>query len=163
MTIDNEFRAHDSINDRYLWGLLEHCRSIVVRARELELAKYGISIEQMSVMHALLIHGGSTTLEDISKITVRQYNSVSTLVNRMCAAGLITKEKMENQKKFKITLTEKARKITNTVPHKSIDQIFSSLDTADKEILATCLEQLIITGREYVGLNYIPPVLSELD
>jgi DNA-binding MarR family transcriptional regulator len=163
MTIDNEFRAHDMINDRYLWGLLEHCRSIVVRARELELAKYGISIEQMSVMHALLIHGGSTTLEEIAKITVRQYNSVSTLVNRMSVTGLITKEKMQNQKKFKITLTEKARKITETVPHKSIDQIFSSLDAADKGILATCLEQLIITGREYVGLNYIPPVLSELD
>jgi DNA-binding MarR family transcriptional regulator len=159
----NEFRSHDEINDRYLWGLLEHARSILARAREMELARYDISMEQMSVLHALLICGGSATFDEIARVTIRQVNSVSTLVNRMKSSGLVDKEKIKYQKKYRISLTQKAQDIISSVPNKSPEMIFAKLAPQDKEKMATYLEQLIVTGRDILGLNYVPPFLSDQD
>ena len=161
MKVTNEFRSHDSINDPYLWGLLGHATSIVSRARELELSQYGITIEQMSILHALLINGGSATLDEIATTIIRQYNSVSTIVNRMSALGLVRKEKLKNEKKYKITITKKARIIVDTVPRESIQMMFSSFTVKDKERLATYLEQIISTGRDILGLNFNPPFLTK--
>jgi|WetSurMetagenome_2_1015567.scaffolds.fasta_scaffold449496_2 DNA-binding MarR family transcriptional regulator len=161
MTVTNEFRSHDSINDPYLWGLLEHARSIVSRARELELSQHGITIEQMSILHALLINGGSANLDEIATTIIRQYNSVSTIVNRMSALGLVRKEKLKNEKKYKITITKKARIIVDTVPRESIQMMFSSFSVKDKEKMATYLERIIGTGRDILGLSFNPPFLKK--
>ena len=158
--VTGEFRSHDAINDLYLWGLLQHASSIVSRARELELAQYGISMEQMSILHALLINGGSATIDQIATTIIRQYNSVSTIVNRMSALGLVRKEKLKNERKSKISITKKARIIVDTIPRESIQMMFSSFSTTDKEQLATYLEQIVSTGRDVLGLNFKPLFLS---
>jgi len=159
--VTGEFRSHDAINDPYLWGLLEHARSIIWRAREMELAQHGISMEQMSILHALLINGGSATIDEIATTIIRQYNSVSTIVNRMAALGLVRKEKLKNERKSRISLTKKARIIVDTVPRESIEMMFFGFKTTDKEQLATYLEQIIQTGRDVLGLNFKPPFLSK--
>jgi DNA-binding MarR family transcriptional regulator len=155
-----EFRSHDTINDAYVWGLLQHSTSLISRARELELAQYGITMEQMSVLHALLVSGGSATIDEIAIIIVRQHNSVSTIVNRMSKAGLIIKEKQPNQKKYNVRITQEARKIADAVPRKSIEMIFANVSLKEKEQIATCLEQLITTGHDVLGHNNNLPFLS---
>jgi DNA-binding MarR family transcriptional regulator len=160
MTVGTEFRSHDDINDHYLWGLLEHARSIVLRARELELSQYGITIEQMSILHALLIHGGSATIDEMATTIIRQYNSVSTIVNRMSALGLVRKEKLKHERKSKVYITQKARDIVSSVPGKSIQMVFSKLSPEDKVLLATSLEQIIGTGHDIMGHNFYPPFMS---
>jgi len=154
-----EFRSHDTLNDAYLWGLLDHAKSLVARARELELSEYGITIEQMSILHALLINKGSATLDEIASIIVRQHNSVSTLVNRMAESGLVKKEKQNNDRKYRVIITEKARNIANSIPRKSIEMIFVDLSLMEKEQLATCLEKLINTGHDVLGHNNTLPFL----
>jgi DNA-binding MarR family transcriptional regulator len=160
MPVENEFRSHDTINDHYLWGLLEHARSIVFRARELELSQYGITIEQMSILHALLIHGGTATLDEIATTIIRQYNSVSTIVNRMVALDLVRKEKLQHEKKFRVYITEKARKTVSNVPGKSIQMVFAKLTLEEKVQMATYLEQIMSTGHEIMGHNFSPPFMS---
>jgi DNA-binding MarR family transcriptional regulator len=160
MTVGTEFRSHDSINDLYLWGLLEHARSIVFRARELELSQCGITIEQMSILHALLIHGGTATLDQIATTIIRQYNSVSTIVNRMSALGLVKKEKLKHERKSKVCITEKARHIVITAPGKSIQMVFSKLTPEDKVLLATSLEQIVSTGHDIMGHNFSPAFMT---
>ena len=155
-----EFRSHDTLNDAYVWGLLEHSTSLISRARELELAQYGITMEQMSVLHALLISGGSATLDEIATIIVRQHNSVSTLVTRMEKSGLVTKEKLPRQKKFDVQITQKAKEIVESVPRKSIELFFAELTLKEKDQLATYLESLITTGHEVLGFNRNLPFLS---
>jgi DNA-binding MarR family transcriptional regulator len=160
MTVGTEFRSHDAINDHYLWGLLEHARSLVLRARELELSQYSITIEQMSILHALLIHGGTATLDEIATTIIRQNNSVSTIVNRMFASGLVTKEKLKHDRKFKVHITDKARDIVDNVPGKSIQMVFSKLSSEDKVLLATSLEQIISTGHDIMGHNFSPAFMT---
>jgi len=156
-----EFRSHDTLNDAYLWGLLEHSNSLISRARELELAQYGITMEQMAVMHALLISDGSATIEEIAAIIVRQHNSVSTLVDRMCKINLVEKEKKPRQKKYTVRITDNARKIVSAIPRKSIEMFFADLAPEEKDQLATYLEKLITTGHEVLGHNHNLPFLSK--
>jgi len=161
MTLRSEFRSHDQLNDAYLWGLMQHSTSIVSRARELELSKYGITMEQMSVLHALLISGGCATIDEIATTIIRQYNSVSTIINRMIALDLVRKEKLKNEKKCKIHITAKARKIAESVPRKSLQMMFSNFSLDDKEKFSTYLESIISKGRDVLGLNFKPPFLSD--
>lgn len=153
------FRSHNNINDAYVWGLLEHSTSLISRARELELAQYGITMEQMSILHALLINGGSATIDEIASFTVRQHNSVSTIVSRMSKADLVTKEKQPHQKKYIVQITDKAREIAGSVPRKSIELMFTNLSQQEKGQLASCLEQLITTGHDVLGHNFNLPFL----
>ena len=156
-----EFKSHDILNEAYLWGLLEHARSLISRARELELKQYGITMEKMSILHALLINKGSATIDEIATIIIRQHNSVSTIVNRMSKLGLVRKEKQQHEKRYKVFITEKARDIVDSVPRKSIEMILSSLSLEEKEQLASCLEQVIITGHDILGHNYNLPFLAQ--
>jgi DNA-binding MarR family transcriptional regulator len=156
-----EFRSHDTLNDSYVWGLLEHSTSLISRARELELAQYGITMEQMSVLHALLVSGGSATLDEIATFIIRQHNSVSTLITRMAKSGLVIKEKQPRQKKFDVQITQKAREIVEAVPRKSIEMFFAELTLTEKDQLATYLEKLITTGHDVLGINRNLPFLSE--
>jgi DNA-binding MarR family transcriptional regulator len=155
-----EFRSHEKISNAYVYGLLEHARSVVTRARELELAQYGITREQMSILHALLISNGSATIDEIAAIIIRQHNSVSTIVFRMSKLGLVKKEKLPHEKKFRVLITEKARKIVDAMPWKSIEMIFAGLSLNEKEQLATYLEKLISLGHEIIGHNFNLPFLS---
>jgi DNA-binding MarR family transcriptional regulator len=163
MTDRREFRSHDTINDAYVWGLLQHSTSLISRARELELAQYGITMEQMSVLHVLLVSGGSATIDEVATIIVRQHNSVSTIVNRMSKAGLIIKKKQPQQKKYSLQITQKARDIAASIPRKSIELVFANVSLKEKEQMATCLEQLITTGHEVLGHNHNLPFLSKKD
>jgi len=155
-----EFRNHDTINDAYLWGLLEHSTSLISRARELELAQYKITMEQMSVLHALLVSGGSATIDEIATFIVRQHNSVSTIVNRMSKSSLVKKEKLLHQKKYLVIITDKARGIASSTPRKSIEMVFANLSLSEKQQMATYLEELISTGHEILGHNHNLPFLS---
>jgi DNA-binding MarR family transcriptional regulator len=163
MTERREFRNHANINDAYLWGLLKHSTSLISRARELELAKHKITMQQMSILHALLVSNGSATIDDIATIIVRQHNSVSTIVNRMSRSGLVTIEKRPHQKKYSVQITEKARSIAEAIPRKSIEMIFTNLSLKEKELLATCLEELIITANDILGHNHHLPFLPNED
>jgi DNA-binding MarR family transcriptional regulator len=160
MIVNRTFRNHNTINDAYLFGLLKHSTSMVSRARELELAKYKITMEQMSVLHVLLINNGSATIDEIATIIVRQHNSVSTIVNRMAKLDLVTIEKRPHQKKYSVQVTEKARTIVGAIPRKSIEMAFANLSLDDKVQLATCLEELILTSSDILGHNHQPPFLS---
>jgi DNA-binding MarR family transcriptional regulator len=160
MIESREFRSHDNINDAYLWGLLKHSTALISRARDLELAQYNITMEQMSVLHALLISKGSATIDEIATIVIRQHNSVSTIVNRMSKAGLVKKVKKPRQKKYIVQVTEKAEKFVAAIPRKSIELVFMDLTLEEKRRLAACLEQLIRTTHEILGHNHNLPFLS---
>jgi DNA-binding MarR family transcriptional regulator len=156
-----EFRSHDNISDAYVYGLIEHARSLITRARELELAQYGVTREQMSILHAILINDGSATIDEIASFIIRQHNSVSTIVSRMSKLGLVKKEKMPHEKKYRVLVTEKARKIVDAMPWKSIEMIFAGLSLNEKQQLATYLEHLVSRGHEIMGHNFNLPFLSD--
>jgi DNA-binding MarR family transcriptional regulator len=160
MSINSKLQKQNLDVDIYLWVLLQRARSVATRVRNLELAQFNLNIEQMSILHSLLIRGGSASVSEIASNVVRQKNSVTTLVDRMSKAGLVRKERLKGEKKFLISLTSKGQDLLNRVPKKSIGMLFANLKSKDKEQFVRYLEMVTATGLELLGENYIPPFLS---
>jgi len=161
MTNAKSNKSKNITSDFELWKLLDHARSAISRPREVELAQIGLTPEQAAVLHTLQFLGGSASYDDIADNTMRQYNSVATLVNRMTRLGTLQKIKKAPDKKNKVIMTEKGIDIYKKIPMRSIEMAFSVLSTKQKEDLAFILEQLISKGRDMMGLNYKLPFLPD--
>jgi DNA-binding MarR family transcriptional regulator len=159
MSTSSKIPSPDLETDYYLWTLLQRARSVVARARNLELAQFGVTIEQMSILHSLVINGGSASVDEIAANIVRQKNSVTTIINRMVKLDLVKIEKSKTNKKYLIILTPKSQGIMDTVPRHSIEMIFSNFEPEDKKQMAGYLKQTINAGLGLLGENYVPPFL----
>jgi DNA-binding MarR family transcriptional regulator len=132
----------NSLNNFDLWLLLDAAHYTIARSHILELVKSGITKEQARILHVIKLCDGSTTLKNISEVTKRQHNSVSTIINRMVNDGLILKIKNPGDKVFKIMMTKKAQTKYNKATYKSLELIFSSLSLKQQQQFACYLEKV---------------------
>lgn len=112
---------------RELWPLLDRTGFAISRLRELELAEFGLTIEQSSILHILTGCRGSRTAKELEDITMRHQNSVSSLINGMVSLGLIAKAKKPNEKRFNIIITKEGRDLFKREITNNLDSIFSVL------------------------------------
>lgn len=140
-----------------IYPLFHNTSFIISRARELELANFGLTLEQGVLLHTLIKMGGSATLDEITENTMRQYHSVSTLVNRMARSGLVKKVKYSDNKKFQISITDKGSNIYRKATCNSLNIIFSVLSPEDKKQLAEYLQLLFDKARNLLGLDHKHP------
>lgn len=158
--LSSKIPPFSSNNNFELWILLDHARFAISRARELELARVGLTPEQAMILHTLKILGGSATMSEISDITLRQHHSVSTLVNRMTKQGLLKKTKSPKDKKYQVVVTEKGNKVYGAITRQSIEMTFSALKSKEKQEFASSLQKLIDQTRDLLGVDYRPPFLE---
>jgi DNA-binding MarR family transcriptional regulator len=142
-----------------LYPLFNNTSFIISRARELELANFDLTLEQGVLLHTLIKLGGSATLSEIATSTVRQYHSVSTLVNRMARSGLVKKVKYSDKKKFQVSITDKGQNTYGRATCNSLDMIFSVLSRKDQKAFAKYLQLLSTRARDVLGLDYKRPFL----
>jgi DNA-binding MarR family transcriptional regulator len=136
----NKKELFDSLSVIDLWVLLDTVHYTIARSQILELIRSGITREQARTLHVLNLYNGSTTLKNISEVTKRQPNSVSTLVNRMEKAGLVVKIKNPEDKVYRITITKKAQARYDKATYRSLELIFSSLSPKQQQQFAHNLE-----------------------
>lgn len=143
-----------------LYILLDQTTSIVTNAVELELKHLRITQPQVRVMTMLSREDRPVTLEELANWTLKEFNSVSTLINRMEQKGLVKKIKKEDDLKTYITLTEKGSNVYHIqVTERSIHLIFSKLTAEEKKQLDSILKKVRDTTRDLLGLDYRPPFL----
>ena len=142
-----------------LWILFNNTFFAISRAREIEIAKFGLTHEQAILIYTLIKNGGSATLSEIAESTVRQYHSVSSLVKRMTKSGLVKKVKYQDKKKFEVSITDKGFEIYNKIPRNSIEMTFSVLAPKDQKVFAKCLQRLTLRARDLLNLDYKYPFL----
>jgi DNA-binding MarR family transcriptional regulator len=145
--------------DFELWMVFNRTRNSVYRLRELELAQFGLTVEQSAILNQLINRGGSTTAKTIEYLTMRQHHSISTLINRMIKMHLVTKKKSSDSKKYEILITKHGEDLYNQVPIHSVEMVFSPLKVKDRERLYTCLNTLLEKARDLLGLSFVPPFL----
>lgn len=143
-----------------LWKTLDQARSALSRARGLELAQYGITVEQGAVLRLLLTRPDPTTNADIADIMIRQYNSVTTLINRMEKLGLVKKEKLTSDRKFLITITPRGKDIYEKATYNSIRLAFSDLSNEDRKKFLSYLKHVLDKSRDMLGMDRKLPFLS---
>ena len=140
-----------------LWRFLDHTRFVIARNREMELSRYGLTPEQSHILNILVQKGGSSTINEIVDITLRQHHSISTLINRMSKQELVKKIKTPNDNRiYQVVITPKGESLLNKVTHESIDMVFSGLSEREKRELQTHLNRLMTKGYKMLGKNLKP-------
>jgi DNA-binding MarR family transcriptional regulator len=146
--------------DINLYILLDQATSIVTNAVELEIKHLRMTQPQVKVLTMLSREDRPVTLDELANWTLKEFNSVSTLINRMEQKGLIKKLKKEDDLKTYIALTEKGSDLYHKqVTERSIHLIFDKLTAEEKKQLDFLLKKVRDTTRDLLGLDYRPPFL----
>jgi len=144
-----------------LQALLHSTNETVQRAVKLELAQYKLSQSQVGVLHMLVKSADMLTLNQLAEASIKELNSVTTLIDRMQKNKLVEKVKIPGENKTYVALTDKGRDMyNNTVTEHAIMLIFDILSDTEKKQLTHLLEKLRHQARSILGLDYVPPFLQ---
>src|SRR5512136_325693 len=89
------------------WLRLETIMAVMERARNLELARIGLNIPQASVLYCLKASKEPMTPMKLARMMHKQPHTVSALVHRMEAQGLVsTKKDMRRKNWVRVSLTK---------------------------------------------------------
>ncbi len=142
-----------------LWLRLDGTRFAVSRLRELELARFGLTVEQATVL--MVLHGGaSLTTKDFEDITLRQHHSVSTLVARMANDGLVERHRVPGERTYRISATAEGKCLYDSVTTTAIDVAFSCLGESEKRRLAVFLFRVFTKARHLLGASHVPSLAA---
>jgi DNA-binding MarR family transcriptional regulator len=123
-----------------LWILVAQNRDAILRARERDYARYGISNERRAVLYAIQNNGGHATPVEITRSLFRELHSVTEMLKRMEKDGLISRHKGSGRSKVEVRLTAKGLDVFGQSLHNETDKrIFSVLTKSERERLASLL------------------------
>lgn len=133
-------QAHVPDEHFALWILIAQTKDAILRARERDYARYGISNERRSVLFFVQNNGGRATPVDIARGLFRELHSVTEMLKRMEADGLITRHKGTGRSKVEVELTEQGLDVFNqSLLNETDRRIFSVLTKKEREALVSTL------------------------
>jgi DNA-binding MarR family transcriptional regulator len=110
---------------------------------ERDYARYGISNERRAVLFIIQNSGGHATPVEIARGLFRELHSVTEMLKRMEADGLISRQKGPGRSKIEVKLTEKGLDVFKQSLHNKTDErIFSVLTKREREALSSILFKL---------------------
>jgi DNA-binding MarR family transcriptional regulator len=160
--INNDYKINE-LTDVQICGKLYCTGFAIYKLREMELAKFGLTIEQSSILHIVFDHGGAMTIKEIIDETMRQPNSVYILLNKMVKMGLIHKSRENKSGNASISITEHGKSLLEKITNISLEEIFSVLREEDKITLMDLLNRLLTQSRYLLGIGYVAPIAKLLN
>jgi DNA-binding MarR family transcriptional regulator len=140
--------------------LLDQTCNLMNNAIELELNHLKITQAQVRVLSMLSRQDRPVTLDELANWCLKEFNSVSTLINRMEKNGIVKKTKKKGDLKTYIVLTEKGSVLYHQkVTERSIHLVLDKLSDTEKKQLDTILRKVRDTTRDMLGLDFRPPFL----
>jgi DNA-binding MarR family transcriptional regulator len=143
------------IDDEYfmLWVLIAQTKDAILRARQIDYARYGISTERRSVLFIIQNAGGRATPVEIARMLFRELHSVTELLKRMEQDGLVLRHRGTGKSKVEVTLTEQGLEVFEQSVHNETDKrIFSILTKKERERLASYLWKLRAKAIQDLGI-----------
>jgi DNA-binding MarR family transcriptional regulator len=149
----------NSGSDYDLWVLIRQTRDAMLKAREKELEKLGVSSIQVAVLFNLKAIGTDATPAELSRRLVREPHSISGLLSRMERQGLIRKVKdLPRKNMVRIEMTDKGKEVYGKSARRLVvHEIMSALPENAKKELWNCLEKLRTKAFETIGRGYKLP------
>jgi DNA-binding MarR family transcriptional regulator len=136
-----------------LWVMLAQTRDAILRARERDYARYGISNERRAVLTVIEANGGSATPVLIARALLRELHSVSELVKRMEKDGLVEKMSTSGRSRAEVRATEAGREAFEQSLRSQTDKrILSALTKAERRRLAALLGKVRARALEDLGI-----------
>jgi DNA-binding MarR family transcriptional regulator len=143
-----------------LYVLLDQTSDIMSNAIELELKHCKTNQPQVRVLTMLSREDRPVTIDELANWCLKEFNSVSTLINRMEKKGLIKKVKKDGDLKTYVILTEKGSILYHLqVTERSIHLVFNKLSAKEKTQLEAILKKVRNTTRDLLGLDFRSPIL----
>ena len=154
--MENRPRVDDDWN---LWMLLFQVRDAIFKVRSRELVKYGITAEQGLILLAVKVMGGSATPAQIARFVLHEPHTVSGILNRMGAKGLIVRKRNTvNKHIIDVVLTEQGqRAFVQWQRMDCIHKAMAYLSKEKREQLRSCLLPLRRGALKILGVKYSPP------
>ena len=141
--------------------LFDHAFSLMTNAIEMELKQFNTNLSQIRVLTMLSRENRPVTIDEIANWSIKNFNSVSTLINRMEKKGLIEKIKNNGELKTYITLTEKGSMLYHLkVTERSIHLIIDKLSPKERQQLEIILKKIRDNSRDILGLDFKPSFMS---
>jgi DNA-binding MarR family transcriptional regulator len=127
-----------------LWILLHQARDAILKVRDNELSKNGLTAAEFGTLHVISIIGGEATPATISRCMLRQHHSVTALLKRMEKKGLIAMIKnAERKNTWIVNLTEKGKELfSKSYVRDSLTSVMSVLMEDEKSQLEEYLTKL---------------------
>jgi DNA-binding MarR family transcriptional regulator len=146
----------------YLWVLIAQTRDALLKARERDYARVGITDERAGILFIIDSNGGHATPVEIAREFFRELHSVTALLKRMEDAGLISRHDAPGKSRFEVRLTEEGRDVLKRARlSESDERILSVLTKRERERLASLLEEVRGRGLEDLGIRewelHLPP------
>lgn len=117
--------------DKYfkLWWLFIETAFFASKARNKELSKYNITMEQAGILFCVKMLGDNVTSAELGRQRGRERNTISESLSTMVRKGLVKKEgDLRKKNQLRIILTDKGREILEKFDkHLTIQHVFSSL------------------------------------
>jgi DNA-binding MarR family transcriptional regulator len=145
--------------DFNLWILLAQTRALLFSAGEEELSKWNISLMQGWTIFTIKAIGDKATPAEIARWLGREPHTVSSLLSRMVAQGLVVKEKSLDKKNLvRIRLTKKGEQVYDeAIGMKPMHEIISVLTKEEHKQLKMLLGKLRDKAQQNLGRKYKLP------
>ena len=143
------------IADEYflLWVLIAQTKEAILKARERDYARFGISNERRAILWDIQNSGGRAAPVDIARNLFRELHSVTEMLKRMEKDGLITRCPGSGRSKVEVQLTDAGREVFEQSLLNETDQrIFSVLTKHEREALASSLWKLRSKALQDLGV-----------
>ncbi len=119
---------------------------VVLEYSRLQAKRYDSGRTRFGILNALITHGGSLRLTDISKRVFRSKYSTTRVIDKLVREGLVTRETIDGDRRAKnITITRKGIAfIEETMPNrqKMTDEVMSCLTRGQMVSLMGILKKL---------------------
>jgi DNA-binding MarR family transcriptional regulator len=143
-------RSMELTENQKAWNRLVTIMVIWERARNLELAKIGLNLVQAEVLYCLKVSKEPMTPMKLARMMHKQPHTISALVHRVEAQGLVaTKKDMKRKNWLRLSLTrkgEEALKRWSTAT--MVPDALSCLSKKETEALYTITQKLHNKGLE---------------
>lgn len=134
-----------------LWGLIGELSHSILLTRQKELSQYEIPVRQYELLRNIQAIGSSATLAQVAKQVQREIHVVSRQTVSLEKEGLIKRTK-STPKSTLLTLeiTEKGLDMISVARNsKSINEIFSSLSSEERQQLELILRRILVKVQKY--------------
>lgn len=116
-----------------------------VRKRSFKLYEnLGVTVPQFSAVSMIQTHG-KCTITELSRLLFLNQSTVSSLVDRLEKGGFVAREKGEDKRKSYLVLTEKGKKLAETLPVQPLDifrKLFEPLSLQEKREFLRLLKKI---------------------
>jgi DNA-binding MarR family transcriptional regulator len=150
----------DADQDFELWSLLHQARDTIARARENELRQADISMIKAAVLFFVKSLDGPVTPAEISRVLFREPHTISGLLDRMEAQGLVRRVRdLQRRNLVRIEVTEKGEEFYRRSREKRriIGKIMSCLTQEERDQLRRSLMKLRNRALKELGVKYRLP------